>query len=129
MRIDGALAVLGRDDDQRGVVQAIFLKLFDHLADRSIHKLDLSQQQLTGRACSIQIPTAAYALFNQLLAHADRLEVHAEQVGHASAMSVVVLALDLLQDGLRLDGVVALNVGEAIRPGAGLRGVGNGFRN
>src|SRR5262249_17989674 len=62
--------------------------------------------------------SALYPVLNQFLTHADCLKVHSEdrrRFGFGSAK--VILAGDLIQNGLHLQCVVALDILETIGPG------------
>ena len=84
-RINRALAVLGRDDDQRGVPESLALQFGNHLADGKIHELDFTEQSLRRRSLRVKIAAEnfrAERLLDQLFSHADCLEVHSEDGGH-----------------------------------------------
>ncbi len=121
--IDGRLAVLGGDHDQGRIIKTLGLQLADECRNRGVDELEFAQQRRAGRASGIQISARhAVALLNELLAHTDRLEVHAEDGGNFGAVCAeVVLALDLVEDRVDLQSVVALNVLEAVGPGGNVR--------
>ena len=115
--------MLGGDHDQGRIVEALFLQFADECSDRGIDELEFAQQRRGGRARGIQISArGAVAAFNQLLAHAHGLEVHAEDGGNLGLLGAeVVLAVDLVEDRVDLQGVVALDVLEAVGPGGQVR--------
>src|SRR6202008_4942216 len=97
--IDRALTVLGGDDDQRRVAQALGAQLRDELADGGVDVLDLVHQCRVGRAARIAVAAHAQGGLDQLLPDAHRLVVHAEDVWHWRARRAVVFpAVDLVQD-------------------------------
>src|SRR5579885_2474742 len=128
--IDGRLAVLGRDHKQRRIIEAALLQFADEGPDRRVHKLELVQQGRAWGSPGIEVPAGygqAVALrLDQLLAHADGLEVHAEDVGnrfqHTSAE--VSLAIDPVEDRIDFQGVIALDIFEAVGPGRVVEGKG-----
>src|SRR5262249_22035787 len=88
---------------------------------------DLPEQQRAGSSGRIQVTAASDVLLDQLLADADRLEIHAEKSGNRRiAGAPMLLAGDFVQDCLHLECVVALDVLEAVRVRASLRRVGYG---
>ena len=118
--------MLGGDHDQSRVVETLCLQLVDERPDRSVDELEFAQQRRARRARRIQVSAGrAVALLDQLLADANRLEVHAEDGGNLVRLGAeVVLAIDLVEDRVDLQRVVALNVLEAVGPG---RQVGAGI--
>jgi hypothetical protein len=117
--VDWALAVLGRNDNQRRVVQTPGLEQRHHPPDGRVGECDLSQQRLARRADIVQIAARhPHGLFDQLLADADHLKVHPKDLWNRSAeLAAVIPAVDLVEDRLHLQAVVALDVLEAVRPG------------
>ena len=92
------------------------LQIVHHLADRSIDECYLAEQQLARCSGRIEITAAADAFLDQLLAYADGLEVHAKKVWHTRPAAFMILAVDLVQDAVDLEGIVALDVVEAVGP-------------
>src|ERR1039457_3386206 len=82
-RIDGRLAVFGGNNNSRRLQQVLILQSFHHLSDRAVDKLNLAQQFRRGGAGRVLV-AAEDTVFNELLSHADRLEVHAEDHWHRS---------------------------------------------
>src|SRR5579871_512166 len=115
MSIDRRLAVLGGNDDRRGRKQTLVLQLLHHLAYGRIDEHDLSLHVRGGRSGSIGV-AAFHAIFNQLLANTDRLKIHAEKIGHLTLAAKVALALDLIENRVDLELVVAPDVLEAGGP-------------
>jgi hypothetical protein len=55
---------------------------------------------------------------DQLFADTDGLEIHPEQGGRGRpACAIMRVVIDLVEDRLNLETVVALNILEAVRPG------------
>ena len=53
----------------------------------------------------------------KLLADAHRLEIHAEDIRHpAGRRAIMAQSVDLVEDGLDLEAVIALDIGEAVGP-------------
>ncbi len=125
VRVDRGLAVLGRDDHERRLKQPATLQLAHHLADAGIDELDLIQHR--GGRCpgGVGISTLDTS-FNQLLSDAHRLKVHAEDGGDwRFVLAIVSHAIDLVQDGVDFQGIVALDVEETVGPGSYLLRVAN----
>ena len=120
--------MLRSDHNHRRVVKPLLLQLAHKLPDRRIDELDLAKQRLGRCAGSVQISALhAVALLNQLLAYADCLEVHPKDRRNLGLLRTkVILSLDLVDDRIYLQRVVALNVIEAVRPGRKVRaGIAN----
>src|SRR5579883_211189 len=116
VRIDRRLAVLGCDDDQRALEFACALQRMDYVADGSVNIFDLLEKRRRRSACRIQI-AAFHAAFDQLLSYADRLKVHAVDRWHGGGLSIVCSAVNLIENRIYLQSVVALDVIEAVGPG------------
>ncbi len=113
--VDGRLAVLGGDNDGSGTEKTPNLERVDHLPDRRIHECDLAQH--AGRRIACGIGVASLDSLDQLLSDADGLEVHAQDCGYGSvAGAEVVPALDLVDDRIDLQLVIAPDRGEASGP-------------
>src|ERR1700761_3188708 len=84
--IDRRLAMLGADDDQRGIEQPLRFELTHESPDRLIDEIEFTGQGLTRRAENIRVPAleTGYRIHRQFFAHANRLEIGAEQRGHAN---------------------------------------------
>src|ERR1700728_536556 len=84
-----------------------------------VDQLEFAEQRRAGGSGGIEISAGrAVAGLNQLLAHAQGLEVHAEDGGNLGLSSgEMVPSVDLVEDGIDLQAVVALDVQEAIGPG------------
>ena len=87
--VDGALTMLRRDYDQRGVERTGGLQRLNHVSDGEIDELNRAQQR--GRRSTLRVEiTAGYGwgecLLDQLLADAHGLEVHPEHGGHREPM-------------------------------------------
>ena len=96
----------------------MLLQSLNHLANRGVHELDVGQHGRRRRARCVRI-AAFHAAFDQLLAHAHGLKVHAEDVRHGSSLSSEVgLPADPVHDRIHFQLVVALNVHKTIDPGA-----------
>src|SRR5208282_5143370 len=111
--------VFGSDHDESRIVETPGLQFLDPRRDGGVDELEFTEQRLSGRAGGIEISAGyAVALLDELLAHTEGLEVHAEDGGNLGVLGAeVVLAIDLVEDGVDLQGVVALNVLEAVGPG------------
>src|SRR6516225_10568634 len=103
--------MLGRNHDQGRLVEAALLELSDHLPDRTVGELDLTEQRLGRRADIVQIAARhAHGFLYELLAHADYLKIHPEDARYPPVRrAAVVLAADLIQDRLHLQAVVTPN--------------------
>src|SRR5260370_28861040 len=123
MGIDRRLAVLGSDHDQGPVVKTFCLQLADECPNRGVDEFEFVQQRLGGRASGIQISARhVVAFLNELLPDANSLEVHAEDSGNLGLLGAkVVFPIDLVEYRVDLQGVVALNVLEAVGPGSQVR--------
>src|SRR5450631_3764332 len=111
--------MFGSNDDQRRFIQTVIPERIRKLADGGVDEFDFAKQGCRGRSRCIEV-SAGYvaALLNELLANADRLEVHAEEGGHlASTAAEVIVAPDPVQDRVHLQRVIALDVLEAVGPG------------
>ena len=114
--VDGRLAVFGGDNDSGGFEKTSAFERSDHLPDRCVHELYLSEHFGPGRTLGILI-TASVCVrsnrgfgFNQLLSNADRLEVHAEDRWDGSvACGKVSPAVDLVEYSIDLQLVVAFD--------------------
>src|SRR5262249_27388855 len=94
--------------------------------DRSIDELNLLKQKLAGCSGCVEIAATPDAFLNQFLAYAHGLEVHSEKIGKTCApVAAMIPAVNFVQNRIHLDGVVALNIFEAVSPGAELRRVAN----
>ena len=121
--------MLGSDDDQGRIVQPCAFNSLTNAAIEASTNLNSSASAALGvPAASRYPPRHAIALLDQLLAHADGLEVHAEDGRNLRRLSAeVVLAIDLVEDRIHLQRVVALNVLEAVGPRGQVRtGIANG---
>src|ERR1035441_7423112 len=128
-RINWRLAVLRGDHDQSRVIEVAGLELFDKFADGCVNKLDFAQKGRRRSSSRIQIAACGVdALLDQFLANTDCLEVHPEDGGDLCRIQAqVVLAVDLVHDGVDLQSVIALEVLESVGPGGEDRtGVENG---
>src|SRR5215469_6940595 len=127
--IDRRLAVLGSDDDQGLIEEILFLQLRDKSGDGRVDELEFVEQRLAGSAGRVEISAGrVIARFDQLLADADRLEVHAEYVGSVLQLSFAEasVAIDPVEDRVDLQLVIALNVLKTVGPG---RNVGAGIED
>jgi TonB dependent receptor len=116
--------VLGGDDHQCRVQLTLFLQLRDEAADRLVDEADLCEQQGTRCAGGVQVSSAAYSGLDQFLAHAHRLEVHAEDGRHRGGpASIVSEAIDLVENADHLEHVIAAGKYEAVGISAEVREV------
>src|SRR5215471_14890173 len=115
--------MFGRDDDQGRLVEAAVFEFGHHLPDRIVGKLDLAEQRLGWRAGIVQIAAPhSDGFFYELLANTDDLKVHAEDLGYRPGKPAAVIpAVDLIDDSLHLQAVVALDIGKAVGPGVAAR--------
>src|SRR5690242_3531519 len=77
--IDRRLTVLGGDDNDGGTKKVTILEFFSHLTDRGIHELDFARHAGSGITRRVRV-SALDSVFNQLLTHADGLEVHTKDL-------------------------------------------------
>src|SRR5208337_1868803 len=90
-RIDRALAVLRRNNDQCTLVNPVTLEGRHHGADGSVGEFDLALQGWRGSADGIQIAASeAELLLDELLPNADHLEVHPQE-GRPGSFTLAVV--------------------------------------
>jgi len=114
VRVDRRLPVFRSDDDGGRIEQTFVLERIDHLSDRRVDELNLSEHFWSGRTLCILIAArvcvgsvSGFGL-NQLLSNTDRLEVHAEDYWNRSLVCAEVCpAVDLVECGVDLQLVVA----------------------
>ncbi len=120
--VDGRLAVLGRNDDQRLAIALRELQRRDHCADLGIDEVEAGLKAAVRRrargigiaADQAGIERIAGVALGELLADADGLEVHAEDRRHTHLGGPgAVEARDLVEHRLHLQHVVALDAVEA----------------
>ena len=126
--IDGRLAVLGGDDDEGGLVEPAILELGDHFADGVVDQLDFAEEGGAGGPGRIQIAALGVAFSMNFWPTLTAWKFMPKMVG---TLVLVVpwwfLPAISLQDGIDLEGVVALDVVEAVGPGGEVgAGVGHG---
>ena len=109
--------MLRRDNKQRVVINARGLERADDFADRGVHVLDFLQQLGARKGRRILIAASGHARLVYGFSDIYRLKVHAEDRWHNRRRTRVRLARNLIQQGIYLDRVIALNVGEAAVPG------------
>src|SRR5262249_28645027 len=131
IRVDRCLDVLRSDDDECGIQQSLLAQLGYHLADSSIDVLDLTLHgggRGPGRVCVATLGHATTVRgLEQFLYDYHSLEVHAEDIRHRSlVLAKVCSAVNLIQDGVDLKLVVALDVQETVGPRSGLGCIANG---
>src|SRR5579863_6145352 len=98
--------MLGGDDNQRGLVDTAVLDLVNHLSNRVVDKLNFTEQGRGWRSGRVHISAGGgvgLALFDELLAHADSLEIHAQDIGSPGPFAIVILASQLVQNGIDLE--------------------------
>jgi hypothetical protein len=100
--IDRRLSVLGGDDNDGRTKKVTILELFSHLTDRGIHELDFARRAGSGITRRVRV-AALDSVFNQLLPHADGLEVYTKDFRDGSiAGAEVRFAVDFIQDRIDL---------------------------
>jgi hypothetical protein len=116
------LAVMMRTVDSE---KAARFECTGHLADRTVNEVDLALH--VGRWRAGRIRVAAFSpVLDQLLPDADCLDIHPEdRRDRTSTRAEMPSPIDPVQHGIDLQLVVALNVREAVRPGATVR-IGHG---
>ena len=112
-RVDGRLAVLGGDDEQGRIVDALLLERVDHALQGLVGLLETVGEDVARRARAVLVAArlpvqtrvgvvgaaSVEVVLGQLLPDAHGLEVHAEDGRHAGRpRPVVVAAVDLVQD-------------------------------
>src|SRR5215510_9464591 len=116
MIIDRRLPVFCSNDDERRVEEVLILQLLYHLTDSCVHKLDLVPQRCRRSPRVIRV-TAQNPAFDELLAYADSLEVHTEQIRYTQSVRAEVRhAANPIDDRIDLERVVALNVQKTVGP-------------
>ena len=126
-RVDRRLTMLGRDDEQRGLIQSARLERLDHAAEGFVGLLQAIREHCRRRPDAIDIAAgqanvtglrATAFVGGQLLSDAHRLEVHSEHRRCApGGRAVMVEAIDLLDDRGDLQLVVrnrAINAGGGV---------------
>ena len=108
--------MLGGDDEQRRLVDALVLKRLNHFAEGLVSLLQPVSENVSRRASAVRVTagltiqfadvvsaTAICVVLGQFLAYAYRLEVHAKDGRHArSRRSVVPQTVNLVEDCLDL---------------------------
>ena len=120
--------MLGADDEEGRIVDALSLERQDHAAQRRVGFLQPVGEDSGRSARAIRVPTrlpvkecvrqatAIGVVFFQLLPYADGLEIHPEQCRHAgSRCSIVVQSLDFVQDSLNFQSVIVHGANDAHR--------------
>src|SRR5262249_51357802 len=149
-RIDGGLSVLGGDDDLGRGQHALATQFIDHGPDRVVNEPDrafqLWREDGAGRGAARLVPARNVVRgtlrsgaantrqdrVDQLLPHADGLEVHAEDGRHGSSQGRGrVAAVDLVEDSVDFDLVVGFGVTDQVGNEVRTRsaGVGQGEGN
>ncbi len=133
-RVDGRLAVLGREDHLGGAPQALLVKFGDQRADLAVDgaqrrdhlrregqarlRLDVPAGHVVGVAAARGVADAGLHRVDELLAHRNRLEVHPEDVGDADlGVARRVEPVDLVLHRRDLDAVVEHRVGHPVGDG------------
>src|SRR5580700_7131293 len=123
MRIDGRLAMLGCDDNQRRVEQVLICQLRHHLPDTGVDELDFIQHGWSWGRLVVRIPAdRGDASLDQLLPDAYSLKVHSEEAGDKSSgrfarldgCAELCLTINPMEDRIHLQCVVALDVLETV---------------
>jgi hypothetical protein len=129
--VDRRLTVLRADDDERGIEEPLRLQFPHEPPYGLIDELKLARQTLARRSENIGVAALepGHGVDRQLLTDADGLKVRAEQRRDADLVRAVVgEAVDLIDHGLNVERVIALDVIEAIGPSVIRRRVGKGYR-
>src|SRR5580704_17760346 len=122
--------MLGTNNDESLVVDALILEFGDDSSEGLVDEIEFTGEPFRRRAKYIQVTafdrgTAGHKrTFRQLFANADSLVIESKHSGHADLLGTVVrITVNLVNDGLNVELVVALDVAEVGGPAIVERGI------